>query len=176
MRGVTHAAVGANAVWIPVALGWVVAPWWVAVAAFVALIPDLDASESTIKNLSIGSRHMRVKPLAPVALVTGMVFGHRGFLHSAVILVAVSIVIAVLLPTNTVAWMVVLLAYLSHLLLDALTKSGIGLLWPLQLRIGLLPRMLRVRTGGLLDTVLLLLGAAGVVIFLYSFASIPFEL
>jgi membrane-bound metal-dependent hydrolase YbcI (DUF457 family) len=48
------------------------------VAAFGALLPDLDAAQSKIKHLSIA----RIKPFYLPARAIHQQFGHRGFSHS----------------------------------------------------------------------------------------------
>jgi inner membrane protein len=55
-----------------------------------------------------------------------------------------------------------LLGYLSHLLADALTISGMPLLWPWRTRAYGLPKAVRLRTGGRVEYALtLLIVAAG---------------
>lgn len=49
-----------------------------AAAAFGALLPDLDASESRIKHLSPG---WGIEPFALPSLLLHRAFGHRGLLH-----------------------------------------------------------------------------------------------
>lgn len=166
MRGITHAAVGANAVWIPVALGLTTAPWLILVGAFVALVPDLDASESRIKHLRVGGR-LGIEPLAPVAMVTSGVFGHRGFLHSLLVLMALLCGGLFFSSQWLTVVIVAIVAYASHIVIDMLTKSGVELFWPIRVRVGLAPKMLRVKTGGLVDTALSLLSTGGIIIFLY---------
>jgi len=173
MRGVTHATVGANVVWIPTILGATVAPWLIAVAAFVALLPDLDASESTIKNLKFGGRIGKVKivlkPFVPIAIIISTIFRHRGIFHSLLILAILSVALGFLPFLTNELWWVIMLAYFSHLILDALTKSGIEAFWPLRVRVGLLPKAFRFKTGGLLDIVLSLAGVGGILFYLYTF-------
>jgi membrane-bound metal-dependent hydrolase YbcI (DUF457 family) len=59
------------------------------------------------------------------------------------------------------------LGYFSHVVLaDALTISGVPLLWPLEHRFHLLPKGLRIRTGGPVEGLIFLgvvLGLAGLV-------------
>ncbi|MFA6553609.1 MAG: metal-dependent hydrolase [Patescibacteria group bacterium] len=174
MKGITHASVGANAVWIPVLLGMATAPWLVVVAAFAALLPDLDASESKIKHLSVGGKiggiNVGIEPLAPVAMVTSGIFGHRGFLHSLLLIAILSICAFLFLKQSLAVVLVIIFGYTSHIIIDMLTRSGVELFWPIRTRVGLLPKFLRVKTGGIIDTILLLAGAAGVIFFLYKTA------
>ncbi len=173
MRGTTHAAIGANAVWIPVLMGSTVAPWLVGIGALAALLPDLDASESKIKNLTfggyVGGTRVGFKPFAPVAMVISAAFGHRGVLHSLMFVAILGVGVALIPMATQVIWLVILAGYFSHLAIDGLTKSGIEFFWPIRIRIGLLPKMLRVKTGGIIDYLLLALGIFGVVTFLSQF-------
>ncbi|MFH1235538.1 MAG: metal-dependent hydrolase [Parcubacteria group bacterium] len=174
MRGSTHAVIGANMVWIPILMGSVVEPWLFLVGAFTALLPDLDASESKIKHLKlsgyIGKTKVTIKPFAPIAMVVSTIFGHRGALHSLVAIAVVAAGASFLIPyTSVTLWLVATLGYASHLLADASTKSGIEIFWPWKENYGILPRFLRVRTSGIVDTLLLLAGSAGVVVFLYQY-------
>ncbi len=176
MRGSTHAVIGANVVWIPLVFGMTVQPWFVGVGALAALLPDLDASESKIKHLTVGGyighTRVRIKPFAPIAMIFSSIFGHRGPLHSLFALEVLSFGASFLIPyTSLSLWWVIMLGYASHLASDALTKAGIQFLWPWNRNVGLLPKALRVKTGGLVDSLLLLLGSGGVVIFLYQFVN-----
>lgn len=176
MRGSTHAVIGANTVWIPLLFGMTIQPWLVGIGALAALLPDLDANESKIKHLTfggyIGKMRVGIKPFAPIAMIFSAIFGHRGVLHSLFALEIVAFGASFLIPyTSMSLWLVILLGYASHLAADALTKSGIEFLWPWKKNVGLLPRALRVKTGGIVDTLLLLAGSAGVVIFLYRYTS-----
>lgn len=174
MRGSTHAVIGANTVWIPVALGLTVQPWFFLMGMFTALLPDLDASESKIKHLTVGGyvggARIRIKPFVPIAMIVSSIFGHRGALHSFLAIAAFSAATSFLIPYTSVAlWLVVALGYGSHLTADALTKSGIEFFWPWKRNFGILPRFLRVKTGGVVDTLLLVAGSGGVVVFLYQY-------
>ncbi|MFA5052076.1 MAG: metal-dependent hydrolase [Patescibacteria group bacterium] len=172
MKGITHAAVGANAVWIPVLLGLTTAPWLVVVAAFVALLPDLDASESMAKHLRVGGKiggvNVGIEPLAPVAMVTSGIFGHRGLLHSLLLMAILSCGAFLFLKQSLSFVLVIIFSYASHIIIDMLTKSGVELFWPIRTRVGLLPKFFRVKTGGITDTVLLIIACGGVLAFLYS--------
>ncbi len=174
MRGSTHAVIGANTVWIPLLAGLTVQPWLVAVGAFAALLPDLDASESKIKSLTVGGyvgkTKVGIRPFVPIAMVFSTIFGHRGALHSLLAVVIVAGASTFLIPyVGAAGLVVIILGYASHLAADAMTKSGIEFLWPLKMRFGLLPHFIRVKTGGILDTLLSLIGSGGVVVFLYQY-------
>lgn len=134
-------------------------PAGVAVAAASALLPDIDHPNSALGR--------RVPWLSgPISIV----FGHRGITHSALALLAVVVALTWLwrqgpaggaidltmlgLPTTpdpAVTWVLVqavAVGYLSHLVGDWLTPSGIPLLWPWSRTFSLN----LFRTGGLGET------------------------
>jgi len=133
---------------------------WMALGAFGALLPDLDASESKIKRLSLGG----ITPFAPLSLAVNRRFGHRGALHS---LLGWGIASLLFLPLVFFLGLDVPLAlslgYASHLVADACTKSGIPALYPNRGRIHLLPRALRLTTGSLAEEAFLV--ALGLLLF-----------
>ncbi|MFH1171433.1 MAG: metal-dependent hydrolase [bacterium] len=59
---------------------------------------------------------------------------------------------------------VITLAYTSHLAADVLTKSGIEFLLPIKKSIHLAQKFLRAKTGGLMDTILFIIGALALVV------------
>ena len=114
-------------------------------AAVGALLPDLDANESTIQQ-ELGV----VGELAHSGMnLLGL--KHRGVLHSGVaiiIMLALSTYIGYRLGYLD-AGLALGLGYASHVVLgDAMTISGVPLFWPAARRFHLLPRPLRVRTDG----------------------------
>ena len=121
-----------------------------AVAAFGALLPDLDAAESKIKSLSLGdgARDWGMRPFALPAVLLHRHFGHRGALHS---LLALGVLVLLTLPLSLrLGWqaqMALSLGYSSHLLLDACTPRGVPLLWPDRRARHALPRSFRIPTG-----------------------------
>lgn len=168
MTGRTHALVGVNTVWTLWLANGTFSAWLVPVAAFAALLPDLDASESMIKHLHIGvgsgKRRVSVQPFAPLALLFSTLFRHRGWLHSWLAIVCVAGLSVVFTARFGPEYPVVItLAYCSHLFIDALTTHGIEFLLPLPTRCRVLPKALRAKTGGVLDHALFVLGAMGFV-------------
>ncbi len=87
-----------------------------AVAGLAALAPDLDRPGSCASRL--------VWPITyPLSLLLGWAFGHRGFVHSALLLGMVTLLAWYALPfafTGAVA-----LGVWSHWFLDALTPAGV---------------------------------------------------
>jgi membrane-bound metal-dependent hydrolase YbcI (DUF457 family) len=161
----------------------------IAVAMVAALLPDIDEPQSLIANssnavkrrLGRGRRGVdrSARQSAGVLLTvtqwitTGLAMlirvlagGHRGATHMLLITVALGagtyfLGAAIGFPS---LWLWFTAGYLSHLLLDMLTPSGLELLWPLSRRhLRLLPRPLTITTGTAGDAVLrVLLVAAGV--------------
>jgi len=161
MMGRTHALLGALAAGalLPSASPDRLA-LWMALGAFGALLPDLDASESKIKRLSLGG----ITPFAPLSLALNRRFGHRGALHS---LLGWGLASLLFLPLGLFLGLGVPVAlslgYGSHLVADACTKSGIPALYPHRERMHLLPRALRLTTGSLAEEALLV--ALGLLLF-----------
>lgn len=133
MRGGTHALAG-----LIVGLLIVSSPDLIpsaaaaAAGALGALAPDLDHPRAALSR--------RVGPLGlPFRLVK-----HRGAMHSAA--AAGAVAVAALAVTNELQAFALIAAagYASHIVLDALTITGVPLLWPWSRRFRLLP----IRTGG----------------------------
>jgi len=172
--GRTHALLGVCSLWLlqplPGALtSDTLAPLAIA-AALGALLPDLDAADSTVKYLAVGP----FTPFAPLSNLLHRAFGHRGLLHSLRGLCACALLCSPLLwlgwPWGWLPFLGLVLGYASHLLGDAATRSGIPLLYPDPRRIHLLPRPLRLTTGSPAEDALLpLLGAAVLALLLGRF-------
>ncbi|WP_157670887.1 metal-dependent hydrolase [Chitinibacter sp. FCG-7] len=93
----------------------------VAIAGAAGLLPDLDHPKSTFG---------RIVPYISIPLAA--VFGHRGFTHS--ILMVVVMVYLLLADHQNHNWPVLplVVGYLSHIIGDMLTPSGVPLLWPMR--------------------------------------------
>jgi inner membrane protein len=92
-------------------------PVALSVALAGALLPDIDHPQSW------AGRKMRV-----ISIPLSMLVGHRGITHSLLAVLAGLAALAILGLNQPVAPLVV--GYLSHLLADGLTPSGVPLLWP----------------------------------------------
>ncbi len=123
-----------------------------------ALLPDIDANQSTIKKgmgavgnaLSWGMRLLGVK--------------HRGLTHRGITMLIVMLVGCVV--GDAFGYLDVgiafALGYFSHVALaDAMTIAGVPLLWPRKKTFHLLPGPLRVRTGGPVEQIVFLVVAIG---------------
>lgn len=135
-----------------------------------ALAPDIDAERSEIKGT-----------LGLLGSVSGLVLrifgvGHRGLTHYGLTGLAV-LLISTLLGGRLGYGDVGLafgLGYLSHLLADAMTLSGAPLLWPWPGSIHVLPRPLRIRTGGLAEQFIFV--GLGVLVIILLMGLLPPEL
>jgi inner membrane protein len=137
-----------------------------ALAAFGALLPDLDAEESKVKSLSWKG----IRPFAPLAQAVHRTWGHRGLLHSPLGLgVAAGGAILLALLGYGLPALALWLGYASHLAADACTKTGIPG-WPNrpERRLYLLPRGWRFVTGSMAEETLLPLLALAVMALLLS--------
>ena len=117
---------------------------FITLAAFGALLPDLDAAESKIKHLRV----VGIKPFFLPSVLLHRQLGHRGLSHSLAGLLIVSLMsLPIVVWWGWLAWLSLLLGYASHLALDACTKSGIPFFYPSKYRYHLLPFRLRFTTG-----------------------------
>lgn len=156
MTGPTHIALGVSSVWLMRVIPGAVGPLSVqdgsspglivGFAALGALLPDLDATRSTVKYLRLGRCF---QPFLLPARVLSRELGHRGPLHS----LAGITLLWVWLGLPTLLWLgwrpalALALGMLSHLLGDASTRSGVPLLYPKKGRWHLLPPDHRLVTG-----------------------------
>jgi membrane-bound metal-dependent hydrolase YbcI (DUF457 family) len=143
----THLMAGLNALWLLEALpgaGSENMALLAGAAALGSLLPDLDASESKIKHLSISG----IKPFLLPSQAIHRQLGHRSMLHSLVGLSLAAVVSAMLAPfIGREAALALWLGYASHLVADSATRSGIPFLYPRTTRFHLLPKRFRVTTG-----------------------------
>lgn len=123
MMARSHMVVGAAAWAVTAQIGGLPAAeiQGLAAAAFGSLLPDIDHPNSW------AGRKMR-----PVSVPLSLIVGHRGVTHS---LLAVAAALAILVSMGF-GWVAapVVVGYLSHLGADALTPSGVPLLWPAKRR------------------------------------------
>lgn len=119
MMATTHLAFGITTVLGLSHLGWIDASVSVfAVAGLGSLLPDIDHPGSVV------GRRLKL-----VSIPVSLVFGHRGITHSLIAVVAMSAAIAWQIGSQS--WIVALaIGYLTHLVGDWLTPSGVPFLWP----------------------------------------------
>lgn len=129
MKGSTHLTIGiASGLGLSVILGADVSAAAIitACAAVGSLLPDIDHPKSTISYKAGLAR-------APLFWLS-----HRGITHSALILLALVFFGQSINLTLTQA---VSVGYSSHILADMLTRAGVPLLWPIQTRFRLMPKI-----------------------------------
>jgi membrane-bound metal-dependent hydrolase YbcI (DUF457 family) len=156
MSGKTHAMIGANAVWLAHLLGQVDAsfPFLIAVGAFAALLPDIDAVYAKIHFVFKG--------------IFGMFkhnFTHRGFFHSLVAVALLYLICFLFLRTyHPLLPPIIALGYASHPFIDAF-NGGVQYLFPYPRFLSFVPRLFRFRVNSNGDHALFFLGALGIVYF-----------
>ncbi|SHN30114.1 metal-dependent hydrolase [Gracilibacillus kekensis] len=97
-----------------------------------------------------GSKIGRRIPL--ISRVVNTIFGHRTFTHSLLFLVLMYVVLSLFISNQSFITGL-LVGMISHLVLDAATKNGIKLLYPVQITIRF---PLTFKTGGQMETIILL--------------------
>ncbi|MFH0853792.1 MAG: metal-dependent hydrolase [bacterium] len=170
MTGKTHLAAGAAlAGWSVFLLAPELTPIGILIGGFAGLLPDLDASESKLQNipLQIGGRHgIRLRLFKIPGIIFNKLFRHRGPLHSLLSLIILGIILT-LLPLPPVLILAAGVGFLSHLLLDGLTPSGVPLFYPVQQRVRLSP-FFKIKTGGMIDQLVFLILAMSVVLLAFQ--------
>ena len=157
MMASTHAGFAAATYVAAVASGAVPGAFEGAAAAMIGgLMPDVDHPES-----SLGRR----APL--LSLPLSALFGHRGATHSmfAIGLLAAGLQVAALVwPVIAPAALGLIIGYVSHVLADVLTPSGVPLMWPSPQRW----RVPLVRTGSVFERLFALAVLGGLGWWLYQ--------
>lgn len=114
------------------------------IAGAAALLPDIDHPNGSIRQ--------QLGILGHIGLFW---LSHRGITHTFLALLAVSAAVLHFLPYGLA--LAVIAGYGSHLVSDMMTRQGLPILWPLSGEsIHLLPRALRVSTGGKIEALILL--------------------
>jgi inner membrane protein len=147
MLAISHVVVG-GALWAGAAYATgqpPADPASLGLAALGALLPDIDHPQSW------AGRRMALVSVPLAALI-----GHRGITHSLLAVLGFALLLAWLGPHHLVAPLAV--GYLSHLLADSFTLSGVPLLWPSKRPYG--PKL--IRTGSLAEIALVAFLGAGV--------------
>ncbi len=165
MSGHTHAAVGANAVWLAALVGRVDPTVGVllAVGAFAALLPDMDALYSKVQFMFGGLlRTFRIQG-------SGL-WQHRGLAHSFLATLVIFVVSFIWLRQyNPLLPYVAALGYLSHLIIDGFNTT-VGYFFPFnRRRVTFWPRKLWTRVGGPIDQVFFFLAMMSLFAFLLAY-------
>ncbi len=174
MMGRTHILLGISTLWaftlVPGALTSETLLPLASAATLGALLPDLDAAQSTLKSWKVAG----TRPLWLLADIIHYNLGHRGVLHSLIGLATVALFALFLAAWWGSAISVALVAgYASHLLGDSCTKRGIPLLYPRPGRFHLLPLRLRLTTGSVAEEVVWVLLALSFLFLLFRLSYQP---
>ncbi len=89
-------------------------------ASIGSLLPDIDIGNSKLGRL-----------ILPISIPLNLIFGHRGFIHSPVLYLALSAIGLTFLPDKKLYILAALIGVISHLILDMLNPEGIPLLYPI---------------------------------------------
>lgn len=103
-------------------------------------LADVDKPGSTMAKVLF--------PLS--ALLRILKVRHRTLTHSIVFML---LIMMISLPMSPLYFWVFIVAYASHPLIDLLNERGIQLLWPLPMKIRLLPKFIAIDTGSASETV-----------------------
>jgi len=89
---------------------------FVIICVILGTLPDIDHPKSKVRI-----------PL--VSYIINFFFGHRNLLHSFFLVIILGLIIKYFYPGYHIPFQ---LGYLSHIVLDALTKQGINFIYPLK--------------------------------------------
>ena len=148
--GVVLTSVGLSALGFPVTLPILI------IGALGGLAPDLDASDAKIKHFKFS----RFKPFWLISEMISTLFGHRGVMHSLLAVVVISIglwLVSLYIGGALIFYVAFIIGYISHLVADSITKSGIPFLYPWKKRLHLLSKKITLKTGSILEYLILIL-------------------
>lgn len=165
MKWYTHAAAGANVVWLTTLFGepTQASAFYIALGAFAALLPDIDASWRGAKIHYVAG-----------GILGGLkgVFRHRGFFHS---FICIDLLFLLTLPFG---WfydpfipLIITSGYASHPFIDC-WNAGMQWFYPLKTNVTFVPKFLRFRVGSSGDTLFFVMGVLGLVVFVFSYLPI----
>lgn len=165
MKWYTHAAIGANAIWLTRIFDTPshISIFYAVLGAFAALLPDIDAGGG-------GTRGAKIHYIGFGILgVFKGIYRHRGFFHS---FISVVLVFCLLIPITIVydpLFPVVFCAgYASHLFIDS-WNAGMQFFYPLKKDVTFVPRLFRFRVGSSGDDLFFLIGVFSLVIFIFTY-------
>lgn len=117
------------------------------------LAPDIDQPTAALWNrIPAGGVISRI--------FTPFLGGHRFISHSIIGIVLFGCIAKVLLQLTssflivdqTIVWWAFVIGYISHLLMDTITRDGVPWLFPIPIHIGIPPfKALRMKTGGFIE-------------------------
>ncbi|MBI2029640.1 metal-dependent hydrolase [Candidatus Gottesmanbacteria bacterium] len=125
------------------------------------LLPDIDNATADIWDKVRGGRvigHLIQPLIGSHRMISHSIFGLAiiGYLLKNIILPVIGTVILV---DMNIIFDALMIGYISHLVVDSFTTQGIPLFFPIPVRIGFPPnKHLRIKTGGLLEKILIFPG------------------
>lgn len=120
------------------------------------LFPDIDQSTGTLWHRLRGGSFLG-------RLISPLLGGHRLITHSIVGLVLtgyllrwlLEILHTVLLVDMNIVWWAFMIGFVTHLVMDMLTREGVPLLFPIPIKFGVPPiRSMRPKTGGFFEKII----------------------
>jgi len=118
-----------------------------------ALAPDIDQSTANLwRRLPAGSAFGKL--LAPI------LGGHRMISHSIIgififgflLKALLNVVGTIVLVDMDIVWWAFMIGFVSHLLIDSITRDGVPWLFPVPINFGFPPfRFMRFKTGGVIE-------------------------
>lgn len=117
------------------------------------LAPDIDQSTAELWGRIRGGSILG-KLLSP------LFGGHRFISHSILGIFlfgfftkwVLQLTSSVLIVNNDIVWWAFMIGFVSHLIMDTITRDGVPWLFPIPIRFGFPPfRFLRIKTGGLIE-------------------------
>lgn len=124
------------------------------------LLPDIDEATSDIWDKFRGGRVVG-------ELIKPLIGSHRMISHSILGTIIVGYILQkilaavgnILLVDMNIVFFATMIGYLSHLIVDSFTTAGVPWLFPIPVRFGFPPvKALRIKTGGLLEKILVFPG------------------
>jgi inner membrane protein len=115
-----------------------------------SILPDLDTPKS-----KVGRR------IRPISTIIKFLIGHRTFIHAVWLWAIASLLV---FPWSTEVAIGIGIGYGTHLLLDALTKSGVQPLFPFPPKI-----MFLLKTGGITETLIFIVTMTGSIVLIVSY-------
>ncbi len=162
----THAAIGANSIWLVPFFSTVdqTMLMYLIVAVVASLLPDIDAVTAKIHYIGGGALGIFR------GMFRGKLFHHRGMMHSVFVALLFSMIIWIFSRhTYPMLGAVFFVAYLSHSVIDGFNTS-VGFLYPfIPKRFALVPKPLQSHVGGLTDNLFLFIGLLGLLLFFMTF-------
>lgn len=124
------------------------------------LAPDIDQSSSSLWHD------------LPAGNIIGKIFtpflgGHRNISHSLLGIILFGIgakfiltaIGKVLLVNMSLVWLAFMIGFISHLIMDSLTREGVPWLFPFPIKFGIPPvKSLRIKTGGFMEKLIVFPG------------------